>query len=127
MIKYRHTYKIVNPTEFIKSSNLTYKESLSPYIVDNRVKALLERYVLEHFNGKDEMIYYVCKTDREVKYLSNNRDGATDIVEEVLRGFECHIYKDGTVKCYEILDFDKPLFHSFKISITNEKINNKKK
>lgn len=127
MIKYRHTYKLVNPTQYIKSTDLDNKEDgYKPSVIENNIKAHLENYVLEHFNAKTDVLYYVTDNFKEITYK-----GVSEIThegQEIISSFKCYISKDGDVSCEEI--FGKGVFvpfHSFKISITNEKINNKKK
>ena len=49
MIKYRHTYKLVNPTQYIKSTDLDNEEDIrKPNVVENNLKAQLENYVLRY-------------------------------------------------------------------------------
>lgn len=127
MIKYRHTYKLVNPTQYIKSTDLDNEEDrYKPSVIENNIKAHLENYILEHFNEKEDILYYLTTI-----YKEYTNKGLSEITYEghfEMAGFTCHISKYGDVSCYEgdTIRNDN-LFHSFKISITNEKINNKKK
>lgn len=121
MIKYTHTYRIDNPTQRISISELSEEERNQPSVHDNNLKASLEEYVLEHFNYKDDILYYVGSTLREVTIKEQYE--ITRELHDTTVSFICHINKDGNVSCYEIGDtkFDTKHFHSFKITITNEK------
>lgn len=127
MIKYRHTYKIVNPTQYIKSTDLDNEEDIrKPNVVENNLKAQLENYVLEHFNEKEDILYYV--TDSFKEYTNRGLSEITYEGEYMITSFKCIVSKYGDIYCSEItgVGIEEP-FHSFKISITNEKIDNKKK
>ena len=71
-------------------------------------------------------MYYV--TDSFKEYTNRGLSEITYEGEYVTTSFKCMISKYGDVSCDEIkgVGIYTP-FHSFKISITNEKINNKKK
>lgn len=127
MLKYRHTYKLVNPTQYIKSTDLDKEEDIrKPNVVENNIKAQLENYVLEHFNEKEDILYYATNSFKE--YTNRGISEITYEGEYVITSFKCIVSKYGEVSCDEISGSGVFVpFHSFKIQITNEKINNKKK
>lgn len=103
----KNIYKIKNPVQHWKRDEFKEIDRYSKYADDNSIKKRLEDYVLEHFNGNEDRLFYLSADieefypSKDERYKYNDRDVIRGVS---YRKFECKVDKDGNVRCYEHKD-----------------------